>query len=69
MPTSVIESLRAEALQTGLFVPIGRDIDFAWKMDRELGGCQLTSLFEWLEKVTATIRDFESVDPQDRRPV
>lgn len=69
MPPSMIESLREKALATGLFVPIGKANDLAWRTDQELDGGQMDTLIKWLEKVTATIREFESVEPQDRRLV
>ncbi len=64
VPPSVIETLREEALETGLFVPIGRADDLAWRTDQELDGDQMDSLIEWLEKVVATVLKFESAETE-----
>ena len=64
VPPSAIESLREEALETGLFVPIGKADDLAWRTDQELDGGQMDTLIEWLEKVVATVLKFESAEAE-----
>ena len=60
VPPSVIETLREEALETGLFVSIGKADDLAWRTDQELDGGQMDTLIGWLEKVVETVLEFES---------
>lgn len=64
VPPSVIESLREEALETGLFVPIGKADDLAWRTDQELDGGQMDTLIGWLEKVVATVLEFQSAEAE-----
>ncbi len=64
VPPSVIESLREEALETGIFVPIGKADDLAWRTDRELDGDQVDRLIKWLEKVVATVLKFELAEAE-----
>ena len=64
VPSSEIDSLREEAQESGLFVPIGKADDLAWRSDQELDGDQVDSLIEWLEKVMATVLKFESAEAE-----
>ena len=59
-----IESLREEALDTGLFIPIGKADDLAWRTDQELDGGQMDTLIGWLERVVATVLNCESAEAE-----
>ena len=59
IPKEVIESLRKAALDTGLFVPIGKGLDISCRTDRELEEPQVDVVIEWLESVVRTIRAHE----------
>ncbi|MDE2860311.1 MAG: GIY-YIG nuclease family protein [Chloroflexota bacterium] len=56
VPEEVIESLRSDALSTGLFVPIGGIGELACRTEHSLDESQLATLIGWLESVIIAIR-------------
>ena len=63
VPEEVIESLRRDALGTGLFVHIGGIGELSCRTEHSLDESQTAALIEWLESVVSAIREYESVDP------
>ena len=57
IPREVIEALRKLALDTGLFVPIGKRSDISCRTERDLGESESETLIGWLEMVIEAIRD------------
>ena len=64
VPPGEIESLREEAMETGLFTPIGKADDLAWRTDQELDRGPMDTLIGWLEKVVATVLKYESAEAE-----
>ncbi len=62
IPKGDIESLREAALDSGLFVPVGKGLDISCRTDRKLEESQLDTLIGWLESAIAKIREYEKVD-------
>lgn len=58
---NAIEELRAEALNTGLFEPVGRNDELACETDRSWDEPQLAALMGWVSAVVERIREFETV--------
>ena len=65
VPQGVIETLRMDALDTGLFVPMRKGIELSCSTDRSLEDSQLDALIGWLESVVAKIREYENVDSNE----
>ncbi len=61
----VVEELREEALQTGLFVVAGRGENLTCRTNQRLEDTQLDVLTSWLRKVIRTIRDSSSKTEQN----
>lgn len=66
VPEEVIDTLRNDALNTGLFAPMGKGKDVAYRTDRALAEAQIDTLIEWLEKVIATVREYQTPSPEER---
>ena len=64
VPEDVVDTLRQEALNTGLFRPAGRGINLSCRTDLPLDESQLDALTEWLSSVVARIREYEGVSRQ-----
>ena len=60
-----IESLREDALNTGLFAPMGRDRDLSCGTNQMLEESQMDALIGWLEAVIAKIREYENVSQEE----
>ena len=58
----VVESLREDALNSGLFRPVGKGIEIACETDRTWDEAQLSLLTGWLSKVIERIRECETED-------
>ena len=56
----MVEALRAEALQTGLFEPMGQGDRLRCETDRPWDEAQLTALIDWLGAVAQRVRDGET---------
>ena len=65
VPQGVIETLRQDGLDTGLFVPMGSIGELSCQTDRKLDETQLTAITGWLEVVIAKIREYENVDSNE----
>ena len=65
VPQEVVETLRQEALDTGLFNPAGRGNNLSCRTDLPLDESQLDSLTGWLNTVIAKIREHEGVSRTD----
>ena len=65
IPQEDIEALRQDALDTGLFAPVGKGKEINCGTDRKLEESQLAALTGWLESVVAKIRAFENVDSNE----
>ena len=63
VPQDVVEALRTDALNTGLFAPAGRGNNLVCQTDRSWEEPQLAVLIGWLSTVVERIREFETVDP------
>ena len=61
VPQDVIDALREEALETGLFNPAGRGNNLSFGTDLPLDDSQLDILTGWLTLVIAKIREYEGV--------
>ena len=59
VPQDVIDALREEALETGLFNPAGRGNNLSFGTDLPLDDSQLDILTGWLTLVIAKIREYE----------
>ena len=58
----VIEALRSEALNTGLFEPVGKGIELAAETDKRWEEPQLAVLMGWLNSFVEQIRESETVN-------
>ena len=65
IPQEDIEALRQDALDTGLFAPVGKGIEINCGTDRKLEESQLAALTGWLESVVAKIREYETADSSE----
>ena len=63
VPEDEVEALRADALNTGLFTPVGASINLVCQTDRSWDESQLSGLTEWLSAVIDRIRKYETVNP------
>ena len=62
-PQDAVEALRADALNTGLFAPVGRGNNLVCQTNRSWDEPQLAVLTRWLSTVVERIREFETVSP------
>ena len=60
VPQDVVEALRTDALNTGLFAPAGRGNNLVCQTDRSWDESQLAALTKWLRTVVERIREFET---------
>ena len=58
-----VEALRTDALNTGLFAPVGRGNNLVCQTNRSWDEPQLAVLTRWLSTVVERIREFETVSP------
>ena len=65
IPQEDIEALRQDALDTGLFAPVGKGKEINCGTDRKLEESQLAALTGWLESVVAKIREYETADSNE----
>ena len=65
VPDDVVDALRQEALNTGLFRPAGRGNNLSCRTDMPLDESQLDALTGWLNSVAATIREHETPIRED----
>ena len=65
IPRMDVERLRESAMDTGLFVPVGKGLDISCRTDQNLEESQLDALIGWLESVIAKIRMYENVDSDE----
>ena len=65
VPPEVIEILRKEALDTGVFVHMGKHLELSCRTNQKLEEPQLDALTGWLEAVVARIREFENVNSDE----
>ena len=65
LPQEAIETLRKQALDTRLFVHMGKHLELSCRTDQKLEEPQLDALIGWLEAVVARIREFESVNSDE----
>ena len=63
VPHDAVETLRENALETGLFEPVGKGNDLVCRTDRSWDEPELTELTNWLSTVIARIRQYETVNP------
>ncbi|NOZ21813.1 MAG: DUF91 domain-containing protein [Planctomycetes bacterium] len=56
VPENIIQSLRSEAVGTGLFRPAGRELKCV--IDREFSEDEIGALLSWCEKVACTVRQY-----------
>ena len=68
VPHEVVETLRQEALDTGLFNPAGRGNNLSCRTDLPLDESQLDTLTEWLNTVVSKIREYEGVEIAELTP-
>ena len=66
VPWDVVDALRQEALDTGLFQPSDKATDLFCRTDAPLNESELDALTGWLNTVIAKIRDYEGVSRADR---
>ena len=62
IPDDVVETLRQEALDTGLFNPAGRGNNLSCRTDLPLDESQLDALIGWLNLVIDKIRESQGVN-------
>ena len=62
-PQDAVEALRTDALNTGLFAPVGRGNNLVCQTNRSWDEPQLAVLTRWLSTVVERIREFETVSP------
>ena len=65
VPDSVMDVLRQEALNTGLFRPAGRGNNLSCRTDLPLEESQLDALSGWLSLVIDRIREYQGVNRGD----
>ena len=65
VPQDIVEALRKEAQDTGLFVPVGSGNELSCRTDRRLEESQLAALPGWLNAVVGRIREFETVNTDE----
>ena len=65
VPQEVVETIRKEALDTGLFNPAGRGNNLSCRTDLPLDESQLDALTGWLSLVIDKIREYEGVNRGD----
>ena len=63
VPQEVVEKLRGGALETQLFVPVGKGENLACETDRNWDEMKLAALLGWLGTVLDRIREYETSDP------
>ena len=68
VPQDVMDSLRKEALDTGLFNPAGRGNNLSCRTDLPLEESQLEALTGWLNTVIARIREYEGSSEEAQTP-
>ena len=54
----MVNSLRQDALNTGLFQPSGKGMDLSCPTDLPLEESRLKTLIGWLTSVIATVREY-----------
>ena len=65
VPQEVVETIRKEALDTGLFNPAGRGNNLSCQTDLPLNESQLDALTGWLSLVIGKIREYQGVNCGD----
>ena len=65
IPDDVVETLRQEALDTGLFNPAGRGNNLSCRTDLPLDESQLDALTGWLSLVVDKTREYQGVNRGD----
>ena len=68
VPDEVVDALRQEALNTGLFRPADRGNNLSCRTDLSLDESQLDDLTGWLSLVIDKIREYEGVSRTDSVP-
>ena len=68
VPDEVVDALRQEALNTGLFRPAGRANNLSCRTDLSLDESQLDAMTGWLSLVIDKIREYEGVSRADSVP-
>ena len=68
VPDDVVDALRQEALNTGLFRPAGREKNLSCRTDLPLDESQLDALTGWLTTVVSKIREYEGVERAESNP-
>ena len=68
VPQDVMDSLRKEALDTGLFNPAGRGNNLSCRTDLPLEESQLEALTGWLNTVIVRIREYEGSSEEAQTP-
>ena len=63
VPHDAVETLRENALKTGLFEPVGKGNDLVCRTDRSWDEPELTELTNWMSTVITRIRQYETVNP------
>ena len=59
VPQEVVEALRGEALETGLFRPAGKGIELSCRTDLPMDESQLDALTGWLTNTVARVREYD----------
>ena len=67
VPEDVVDALRQEALNTGLFKPVGREKNLSCRTDLPLDESQLDALTGWLSLVMDRIREYEEANREEAR--
>ncbi len=62
VPRDVMEALRTDALNAGLFAPVGRGNNLVCRTDRSWDEPELNLLTRWLSTVVERIREFETAN-------
>ena len=61
VPQEVVEALRGEALETGLFKPAGKGIELSCRTDLPMDESQVDALTGWLTNTVSRVREYEGV--------
>jgi hypothetical protein len=59
VPQEVVEALRGEALETGLFKPAGKGIELSCRTDLPMDESQVDALTGWLTNTVSRVREYE----------
>ena len=63
IPTEVFELIQKEALDIGVFVPVGLKSELACRINQGIEDSRIDALIDWLSGIAERVREFETSDP------